>query len=125
MGVLQCVNRIWLSTGTSQGKIERDGKGYATNRMPLWVKPNRKVDVLKVMDFMRDHLEGTELDMSKDPGAGPYECPYRWRPMSFEVDGKEYVHERATATQQTGFYICITKPQLVAGCSRRYPLVRC
>ena len=41
--------------------------------------------------------------MSKDMGAGPYECPYRWRPMSFKVDGKEYVHERATATQQTGF----------------------
>lgn len=83
--------------------IKRDAKGYATNRMPLWVKPNRKVDVLEVMDFMRDHLEGTELDMSKDPGAGPYECPYRWRPMTFEVDGKKYVHERATATQQTGF----------------------
>lgn len=83
--------------------IKRDAQGYATNRMPLWVKPNRKVDVLEVMDFMRDHLEGTELDMSKDPGAGPYECPYRWRPMTFEVDGKKYVHERATATQQTGF----------------------
>ena len=83
--------------------IKRDEKGYATNRMPLWVKPNRKVDVLEVMDFMRDHLEGTELDMSKDPGAGPYECPYRWRPMTFKVDDKEYVHERATATQQTGF----------------------
>lgn len=83
--------------------IKRDAKGYATNRMPLWVKPNRKVDVLEVMDFMRDHLEGTELDMSKDPGAGPYECPYRWRPMTFEVDGKKYVHERVTATQQTGF----------------------
>lgn len=83
--------------------IKRDAKGYATNRMPLWVKPNRKVDVLEVMDFMRDHLEGTELDMSKDPGAGPYECPYRWRPMTFKVDGKEYVHERTTATQQTGF----------------------
>lgn len=83
--------------------IKKDAKGYATNRMPLWVKPNRKTDVLEVMDFMRDHLEGTELDMSKDPGAGPYECPYRWRPMTFKVDGKEYVHERATATQQTGF----------------------
>lgn len=83
--------------------IKKDAKGYATNRMPLWVKPNRKIDVLEVMDFMRDHLEGTELDMSKDPGAGPYECPYRWRPMTFKVDGKEYVHERATATQQTGF----------------------
>lgn len=83
--------------------IQRDSKGYATNRMPLWIKPSEKIDVLQVMDFMRDHLEGTELDMSKDMGAGPYECPYRWRPMSFKVDGKEYVHERATATQQTGF----------------------
>lgn len=83
--------------------IQRDGKGYATNRMPLWIKPNEKIDVLQVMDFMRDHLEGTELDMTKDMGAGPYECPYRWRPMGFKLDDKEYVHERATATQQTGF----------------------
>ena len=87
----------------AKGKIQRDEKGYTTNRMPLWIKPDRKVDVLVVMDFMRDHLEGTELDMSKDPGAGPYACPYRWRPMTFTVDGKKYVHERATATQQTGF----------------------
>ena len=83
--------------------IQRDDKGYATNRMPLWIKPARQVEVLDVMDFMRDHLEGTELDMRKDLGAGPYEWPYRWRPMSFQVDGKKYVQERATATQQTGF----------------------
>ena len=83
--------------------IQRDSKGYATNRMPLRIKPSEKVAVMQVMDIMRDHLEGTELDMSKDMGAGPYECPYRWRPMSFKVDGKEYVRERATATQQTGF----------------------
>ncbi len=83
--------------------IERDGKGYATNRMPLWVKPSRKIDILEIMDFMRNHLEGTELDMHRDPGAGPYECPYRWRPMGYKVDGKEYVMERTTATQQTGF----------------------
>jgi len=83
--------------------IQRDAKGYATNRMPLWVKPSRKIDILEIMDFMRNHLEGTELDMRKDPGAGPYECPYRWRPMTYKVDGQEYVHERATATQQTGF----------------------
>ena len=94
--------------------IQRDSKGYATNRMPLWIKPSEKVDVMQVMDFMRDHLEGTELDMSKDMGAGPYECPYRWRPMSFKVDGKEYVHERATATQQTGF-------TFVAQCSSWLP----
>lgn len=83
--------------------LRRDEKGYVTNRMPLWVKPSRKSDVTEVMDYMRNHLEGTELDMRKDPGAGPYECPYRWRPMHYKVDGKEYVNERATATQQTGF----------------------
>ena len=76
---------------------------FPTNRMPLWVKPNRKISVLDMMDFMRDHLEGTELDMSQDFGAGPFHCPYRWRPMDWEVDGVTYVHERTTATQQTGF----------------------
>ena len=78
-------------------------ENFPTNRMPLWVKPNRKVSVIDMMDFMRDHLEGTELDMSQDVGAGPFHCPYRWRPMDWEVDGVHYVHERTTATQQTGF----------------------
>ena len=29
------------------------------NRMPLWIKPNRKISVRDMMNFMRDHLEGT------------------------------------------------------------------
>lgn len=73
------------------------------NRMPLYIKPNRKLSNHDLMNFMRDHLEGTELDMSKDAGAGPFELPYRWRPLFWEVDGKTYCNERATATQQTGF----------------------
>jgi len=73
------------------------------NRMPLFVKPNRKISSKDLMNFMRDHLEGTELDMTKDAGAGPFGLPYRWRPLTWEYDGKMYVNERATATQQTGF----------------------
>ena len=73
------------------------------NRMPLYIKPNRKISNYDLMNFMRDHLEGTELDMSKDAGAGPFGLPYRWRPLTWEVDGKVYCNERATATQQTGF----------------------
>jgi dipeptidase len=72
-------------------------------RLPLWVKPNRKLSVQDVMALMRDHFEGTPMDMTNDVGAGPFHCPYRWRPMDFEVDGKKYVHERAISTQQTGF----------------------
>ena len=52
---------------------------------------------------MRDHFEGTPFDMTKDPGAGPFGVPYRWRPLTFKVDSAEYVNERAIATQQTGF----------------------
>ena len=78
-------------------------ENFASNRMPLWVKAVNKVSVNDMMNFMRDHLENTELDMSDDAGAGPFQVPYRWRPLTWEVDGVEYCNERATATQQTGF----------------------
>ncbi len=75
------------------------------NRMPLWVKPTHKLSPKQVFDAMRDHYEGTPLDMTTDIGAGGHALPYRWRPMNFEVDGKTYVNERAIATQQTGFWM--------------------
>ncbi len=113
-GARFCEIRVWsffndVKEGMDQyfdyckGKIEHDDKGYATNRMPLWIKPDKKINVLEVMDFMRNHLEGTDLDMAKDMGAGPYGNPYRWRPLTWKVDGVAYCNERATATQQTGF----------------------
>ena len=81
----------------------RTPENFASNRMPLWVKPNQKVSLHDMMGFMRDHLENTELDMSKDIGAGAYGLPYRWRPLTWKVDGVTYCNERATTTQQTGF----------------------
>ncbi|MBS3806099.1 MAG: C69 family dipeptidase [Bacteroidales bacterium] len=73
------------------------------NRMPLWIKPNRKISARDMMNFMRDHYEDTELDMRKDFGAGPFDRPYRWRPLTWKVEGETFCNERATATQQTGF----------------------
>jgi len=72
--------------------------------MPLWVKPARKIGVKDVADVMRDHFEGTPMDMRTDIGAGGNACPYRWRPMGFSWEGSKYVNERAIATQQTGFW---------------------
>jgi dipeptidase len=71
--------------------------------MPLWVKPDSIITATDMKWMMRDHFENTPYDMTHDIGAGPYSVPYRWRPMTFEVDGVEYTHERAIATQQTGF----------------------
>jgi len=122
-GARFCEIRVWsmfnkVSKGMDQtweyakGNIEHadvfsDGtpnpNHYATNRMPLWVKAEKKISIHDMMGFMRDHLEGTELDMSGDVGAGPFGTPYRWRPLTWKVDGVQYCNERATATQQTGF----------------------
>ena len=71
--------------------------------MPLWVKPDSLLTATDLKWMMRDHFENTPYNMTNDIGAGPFKVPYRWRPMTFTVDGEEYTHERAIATQQTGF----------------------
>ena len=71
--------------------------------MPLWFPVKKKLSADDLKWMMRDHFEDTPLDMTKDIGAGPFDVPYRWRPMSYTVDSVEYTHERAIATQQTGF----------------------
>jgi len=95
------------------GNVTYDENKYATNRMPLWIKPDSLLSVKDVMNLMRDHYEGTVLDMTKDLGAGPFGAPYRWRPMEWKVDSVSYVHERAVSTQQTGFsFIAQSRPNL-------------
>ena len=106
-GLRGCDARVYAMFNRVASGMQRYEKyvmGDATaERMPLWIKPDHQVDVHEVMNLMRDHYEGTSMDMTNDLGAGPFKCPYRWRPMGFEVDGHTYIHERATSTQQTGF----------------------
>ncbi len=77
--------------------------GESNEPMPLYIIPDRKVSLAEMQERMRDHFEDTPFDMHNDIGAGPNHVPYRWRPMDYEVNGKHYVHERAIATQQTGW----------------------
>ena len=104
-----CDARVWAffrTVATDMDQYEDYAMGHnPANRMPLWVKPIEKVSPKQLMDCMRDHYEGTKMDMTTDIGAGGEGCPYRWRPMYFEVDGVEYCNERATATQQTAFWL--------------------
>ena len=110
-GARFCEIRVW-SFFRAVGDDMEQYKAYASghelsNRMPLWIKPNRKISNYDLMNFMRDHLEGTEFDMRRDIGAGPFGLPYRWRPLTWKVsddpNAPSYCNERATATQQTGF----------------------
>ena len=77
--------------------------GESDEPMPLYFVPDRKVSLAEMQLSMRDHFEGTPFNMTDDIGSGPNRVPYRWRPMAWEVDGKKYLHERAIATQQTGW----------------------
>jgi dipeptidase len=102
-----CESRVW----TGFRKVAKDMDQYEDyamgfnlhHRMPLWVKADRKLTVQDVMGMMRDYFQGTKMDMTKDIGSGPFQCIVRWRPMTWKLDGKAYINERAISTQQTGF----------------------
>jgi len=92
-GARACEGRVWAMfnhINSDMGQYEdyamgnlKTGKwGYTTNRMPLWIKPDKKITVHDVMQLMREHFEGTKMDMTNDIGAGPFNCHYRWRPRA-------------------------------------------
>lgn len=77
--------------------------GESKEPMPLYIKADSKLSVRDVQRAMRDHYEGTPLDITQDMGAGPFETPYRLSPLTFKVDGVEYFNERPISTQQSAF----------------------
>ena len=75
-GARFCESRVWSGfmkiNPDEMAKYEDYARGdNLKNRMPLWIKPNRKLDVKDVFAMMRDHFQGTSMDMTKDVGAGP------------------------------------------------------
>ncbi len=102
-----CDARVWSFFNRHASGMDKYlpwiNEGDTDAVMPLWVKPDSALTVRDMQWAMRDHFEDTPFDMTQDIGAGPLKVPYRWRPMTFSVDGTEYTHERAIATQQTGF----------------------
>ncbi|MCK5088311.1 MAG: C69 family dipeptidase [Melioribacteraceae bacterium] len=105
-GIRYCDARVWSMfrrVNNNMDKYLGYIKGESLERMPLWIKPDKKVSVHDVMQLMRDHYEGTEFDMTKGVAAGPYNMPYRCSPLTFTVDGEKYFNERPISTYQTGF----------------------
>ena len=100
-----CEARVWamFRRVAPSKKFLIDWIKGSDKRLPLWIRPDRKLSPRDVMTLMRDHFEGTPLDLSKGIGAGPYQLPYRWRPLIWKLDKTKYMNDRATSTQQTGF----------------------
>ena len=74
------------------------------DHLPLWIKPDKPLSMRDLQNDMRDHFEGTPLDMTADMTAGPWGMPIRPLPMHFkDSDSIPYYRERPIATQQSGF----------------------
>jgi len=109
-GVLYCEGRVWrfYDLAAPNKKLSpdyfravKDSEPY-----PLFIKPDKPISVKFLTTVLRDHFEGTEYDMTKGIAAGPYGCPYRWKSLSWKIEGdsvSKYGWERPIATQQTAF----------------------
>ena len=80
-----------------------NGHTEICDELPLWIKPDKPLSVRDLMADMRDHYEGTALDMTVDVSAGPWASPYRNQLTNFEApDGTKMFRERPIGCQQSG-----------------------
>ncbi len=108
-GLFACEGRVW-SIYRRSAPSQNFSADYFTavkgaEAYPFSIKPDSKLSLQDVYSLMRDHFENTEFDMTKGVAAGPYGCPYRWKPLYFKIDGDttNYAWERPISTQQTAF----------------------
>ena len=105
-GLFWCEARVWTFFRKLDPGMDRFASyvvGDSRERMPLWIKPNRKISAQDMKEFMRDQFEGTPFDVPANELSGPFHTKLRFGPLSFMVDSVEYSIERPVATQQTGF----------------------
>jgi len=102
-----CDSRVWSilrrAAPSLNLSVDYNRSKPGSQPYPVSVTPDKKLAVADVFGLIRDHYEGTELDMTKGIDAGPFGLPRRWRPLTFKVDGVDYCWERPISTQQTGF----------------------
>ncbi len=114
-GLLACEARVWSFFRHFSGDMDRyfdfaSGKTFVESggknpgeRMPLYIRPNRKVSVQDIKECMRDEYQGTPLDITQGQGAGPWQTKLRYGGLVFKLDSVTYCYPRPTATQQTGW----------------------
>ena len=105
-----CEARVWSFFRHHYDKDEMDsylpflnGQTDVIDHLPLWIKPDAPLSVRDLMNDMRDHYEGTALDMTADVSAGPWASPYRNQPVNFkDSEGTDMFRERPIGCQQSG-----------------------
>ena len=105
-----CEARVWSFFRHHYDKDVMDsylpfinGQTDVCDHLPLWIKPDAPLSVRDLMNDMRDHYEGTALDMTVDVSAGPWASPYRNQPVNYkDSEGTDMFRERPIGCQQSG-----------------------
>lgn len=107
--LLFCEGRVWSFFKSAAPSLNLSPDYWrcvvGADPYPLYIKPDKKLTVKDVFGMFRDHFDGTEWDLKKGFGAGPFGSPVRWKPLAFKVEGdtNSYGWERPISTQQTAF----------------------
>lgn len=105
-GLYICEARVWSffrQVNSEMDKYYTYIIGENKERMPLYVKPDRLLSAQDFKGFMRDHYDGTALDITQGTAAGPWHTKLRYGSLGFKLDSLQYWYQRPTATQQTGW----------------------
>ncbi len=76
-------------------------RAVISDKLPLWIKPDKTLSINDITALMRNHYEGTPLDMTKGDAAGPYGLPYRTLPLEWTTDSTANYHLRPISVQHT------------------------
>ena len=114
-GLYICEARVWsfFRRFADMEKYYDYVIGNSSERMPLYIKPDRKVSLQDMKLSMRDQYEGTPLDITQGTDAGPWNTKLRYGSLGFKLDSLQYWYERPVATQQTGWsYVAQIRPNM-------------
>lgn len=111
ISLLLCEGRVWsvfrraapsMNLSSDYWRCVEGAEPY-----PLFIKPDNPVTVQDMIYYVRDHFHDSPYYTGEGFAAGPYNNPYRWRPLFFKLDDDEdermFTWERTISQPQTGF----------------------
>ena len=107
--LLLCEGRVWSIFNRAAPSAQFSADYWrcveGAEPYPLFIKPDRPVTVQDMIALVRDHFNDTPFYTGQGIASGPFNNPYRWRPLTFTLEGDDtpYAFERTISQVQTGF----------------------
>ena len=118
-GARFCEARVWTVFRGLADPADFNSSAYLdyargfdlSRRMPLFVRPRRRLTRDDLHALMSDHFEGTWFDPSNDVGAGAELSPYRWNGLEGRTTAQSTSTSASSArTTRRGTFVATIRP---------------